>query len=149
MFEREAGATDGLEIKKTLSIASGENIIQVSAFNKSNGIESKPVQVKVIRKAVEVQKPDLYILAIGINQYRDHALELLYPVNDAKDLVDVIREHGTGLYRNINVESVLDQDATREHIKNAFKKIVGKIHPDDVFVLYLAGHGFKYIKYRW
>lgn len=141
LLGRAAGLNKRVEVSKSLPLATGENVIQVTAFNKSNEIESKPVQIKVKRKTLEVQKPDLYLLAVGIDQYRDHALKLNYSVNDAKVLVEAIRKHGRGLYRDIHAEYVLDNEATRDNIRNAFVGINKKMQPDDIFVLYMAGHG--------
>jgi uncharacterized caspase-like protein len=37
---------------------------------------------------------------------------------------------------------LVDQQATRTGIKGAFEKLANLVKPEDVFILYLAGHGF-------
>jgi WD40 repeat protein len=133
----------GLQVSKTLPLASGENVIEITAYNRSNQIESRPVRVRVNRKPVEPPKPNLYIVAIGISKYRDHALELNYPVDDARGLAEALEAHGKGLYDDVIVRYVLDKDATRENIQKVFSEVSTEMSPDDVFVLYVAGHGLN------
>ncbi len=42
---------------------------------------------------------------------------------------------------NVEVTSVLDEQATEAGIGAAFEALAGKVQPQDVFVLYLSGHG--------
>ncbi len=133
----------GLQVNRSLPLADGENIIQVTAYNRSNQIESRPVTVRVKRKTVEPKKPNLYIMAIGISKYRDHALQLNYPVDDARGLAEALRKHGKGLYDDIYIKYILDKDATKKNIKAAFGEVSKKMSANDVFVLYVAGHGLN------
>jgi hypothetical protein len=141
----DSAPSSGLSTKygKKLSLASGDNFIQVTALNSKNTIESKPAGVRVTRETGPSKKPDLYIIAIGISQYRDHALQLLYPANDAKGLVEAVSKSGRELFDNINVEYILEQNATKSNIMAAFKKVSQSVQPDDVFILYMAGHGLN------
>lgn len=50
-------------------------------------------------------------------------------------------DHQTGLYKNIEVHSLYDTDATRANILGKLEELSAKIHPEDVFIFYYAGHG--------
>ena len=51
----------------------------------------------------------------------------------------------SGLYaRVVVIPPLFDEDASIEKIKGAFGKLRELVQPQDVFVLYLSGHGFNY-----
>jgi uncharacterized caspase-like protein len=66
---------------------------------------------------------------------------LNYAVPDAQALSTTISQVGTLLFRQIHVTTVLDTKATLAGIEQAFQQVATRITADDVFVLYLAGHG--------
>ncbi|MFZ4704099.1 MAG: caspase family protein, partial [Candidatus Methylumidiphilus sp.] len=117
----------------------GENIIEVSATNDKGQIESR-----AIKAVVHVQQPQLqasmYVLALGISQYRDHAMELKFADKDADALTTELKQNGAGLFKSVQVKTLLNQQATLANIQAAFAELSGKVQPQDVFVLFLAGH---------
>ncbi|MCX7113210.1 MAG: caspase family protein [Proteobacteria bacterium] len=120
-------------------LAPGENIIEVSATNDKGQIESRS-----IRAVVNLQQPQrqasMYVLALGISQYRDHAMELKFADKDADALTTELKQNGAGLFKSVQVKMLLNQQATLANIQAAFAELSGKVQPQDVFVLYLAGH---------
>jgi hypothetical protein len=62
-------------------------------------------------------------------------------VNDAKTITETLKAVGKGLYDDVKVTTVLDGAATAKGIEAAIDRIKGDIRPDDVFVLFVAGHG--------
>ena len=141
--KRKTGDRKGQSFEKELPLEPGQNIIEVTAFNSSNEIESRPAQASVYRQTINEQKkkPTLHILAIGVNKYRDQALKLDYPVDDAKAFADILRQSSKKLFSSAHVEFLLDTEVTEENMAKMFSNQAAKIKPDDVFVLYIAGHG--------
>ncbi len=85
--------------------------------------------------------PDLYVVAVGITNYRDHDLKLKYAAKDASTFAKEIEIRGKPLFKNIITKTLLDKEGTIPSIKAVFDKLVEKVKPSDVFVFYLAGHG--------
>ena len=135
--------TKKLDLEKTLPLEPGKNSIEVTAYNRSNEIESKPARATIFRQTIRTKKhkPSLFVLAIGVSKYRDHTLKLRYPVDDARAFTETLRRHGKKLFADITVEPLFDDEVTKEKIQQAFDRLQGQMHPDDVFVLYVAGHG--------
>jgi len=82
-----------------------------------------------------------YVLAVGINEYRNASLNLNYAVADAKGFANTIQEKGKGLYKNIEVHTIFNKDATKANILSKLEELTLKVQPEDVFYFYYAGHG--------
>jgi len=130
-------------IERTMVLEPGPNNISVSAFNKDNKIESKAAGLDITYSGSRTsdEKPNLHIIAVGINQYRDSALQLKYSVPDANAFVETMQVASRGLFNNIVVHKILDGDATINGIGDTFKQVSTGISPNDVFIFYIAAHG--------
>ncbi|QWR78367.1 caspase family protein [Candidatus Magnetomonas plexicatena] len=126
----------------TTAITEGSNNIAVIAENKNAA--SVPAMVAVNQTGnikVPQSKPNLYILAIGINNYKN-ITSLHYAVKDATDFVETVREQEGQLYRKVYINFVLDDNATREHIMDGLDWLSNsKITPNDTVMILLSGHG--------
>ncbi|MBN1951554.1 MAG: caspase family protein [Bacteroidales bacterium] len=120
-------------------VFSGRNEITAIALDKDR-TESEPVSVQVFYDGV-VSDINLYILAVGINQYQNPAYTLNYAVDDARSYTRTIRKGATGIFNNINEYFIKDTEATKEKITEIFTEIAAIAGPEDVFVFYFAGHG--------
>ncbi len=83
----------------------------------------------------------LYILAVGINEYKNPRYTLKYGRPDAEAFVQAVEEHGKKIFSRIVKQTVYDTQATRENVESTFRKIIAEARPQDVFVFYYAGHG--------
>jgi len=132
---------EGSSIEQSLPIelVPGRNTIQVSAY--SNGrIESFPAVVQLHYDG-KGQVINCYLIAVGINEYENPALNLNYAKNDAKAFSKVLQEQGKSFFKKVEVNSLFDKEATRDNILAALEKLSEKARPEDVFVFYYAGHG--------
>lgn len=131
-------------VKRTLVLEPGQNRIEIIAYNARDLIASSPAQV-VLKWDGEKSGtlPKLHVMAIGVNDYWDSRLKLSYAVPDAKALGDAMKKAGSSssLYQSVEVTSVLDDGVTIENLDKVFAEVSGKVHPRDVFVFFLAGHG--------
>ena len=87
------------------------------------------------------ERPDLHILAVGINRYRDKSLWLNYAVSDVEELTKQLKASALGVFGTVKVTQVIDQNASLVGLETAFKQVAQSARTNDVFVLYLAGHG--------
>lgn len=120
-----------------IDLAPGENSIKAIAFSKDR-VESEPSEVKVQAKAPSA-KSAVHVLAVGINQYKNPSLNLNYGVSDAKGISEFFNRQKQ-LFGDVKVTEVLDAKATREGILQAVSSMRGT-KPEDLVVVYLAGHG--------
>jgi Caspase domain/WD domain, G-beta repeat len=89
----------------------------------------------------ELIKPKLYILAVGVAQYRDPSWNLTYAAKDARDFVAAMRSQEGGLYRQIEVRLLTDQQATKDNILDGLEWVQRQTTSRDVAMVFLAGHG--------
>lgn len=89
----------------------------------------------------EAAKTDLYLLTIGINDYKNPKYDLDYAVNDAKSFGKAISKGADTLFNEIFTFNITNELATKQVIEETIAQIEEKIGPEDVFVFYYAGHG--------
>ena len=127
---------------KNVDATPGENEISLAAFNNSNTVQSL-MQTTKFNSTITPEEPHLYILAIGIDQYKDISVNLKYALKDAKDIKAKLLSQSATLYKpqNIHHQLLMDKDATKTNILNDINEISQKIKPSDSFILFVAGHG--------
>jgi len=132
----------GSKVSRTLPVGDGANLIEVVAYNAKNQIASQPVSIVVnAQSGAQKSPPGLFVLAVGINDYRDPQLKLKFAVDDVRAMVDALNKGGRELYRTVEVRTILDSDVTAEKLAEAFDALAVRMQPNDVFVLYMSGHG--------
>jgi WD40 repeat protein len=127
-------------LAQRFALVTGENTFVVSALS-ADGVESEPVTVKVIRRAPPTP-PALYALVVGINRYRNTALNLNYAEKDARAIADFFGDAPVKkLYREVHVRTLLNEEATSSNIRLELDRLVSTAAKEDTVVLYFAGHG--------
>jgi Caspase domain len=89
----------------------------------------------------DLVKPKLYILAVGVAQYRDPSWNLTYAAKDARDFVAAMRAQEGGLYRQVEVKLLTDQQATKDNIMDGLEWVQRQTTSRDVAMVFFAGHG--------
>ena len=129
------------EFEKLISLRHGENKIGFKATNRDGNIESNLDEITINYKGHSNKKPNLYILALGVDKYRDGDLWLKYSKADANAFVKTISDVSKGLFNKTYTYKLLDRDVTKKNIQAKFAEIGSKTTREDVFMLYVAGHG--------
>jgi WD40 repeat protein len=127
---------------REIEVVPDENEISVTAFNGNNTVQSRMKQIS-FRSSLPRQEPHLYLIAVGIDDYKDRSINLKYARKDANDIRSMIVRQSTGLYRpeNIHTELLADRDATKTKIIGKIDEMARLIKPGDGFILFVAGHG--------
>lgn len=131
------------KLKVDLPLNFGTNRIEVKAYNQARIPQSYPA-FELIRKApetAELQKPDLYILSVGVNAYKSNQLK--YSVKDAEGIAEILSKNGKDLYGNVHKTLLLDKDATKSGIEKSLEEISKKARTQDVVLVYMSGHGMN------
>ncbi len=142
--------TDAITLNQRLTLLPGENRVELIAYNRQNEIASPPTlinlkfdsQPTVIPESEgAVLKPSLHLLVVGIDHYNDENLWLKYAVQDGQAIAATVNRTGRPLFRDVKVTSLFDDQVTMNGMEQAFREVREDILPQDVFMLYLAGHG--------
>jgi len=133
------GVQNSVEFSREVLLINGENVIEAVAVSNS-GYQSSPERIVVSYKGGELTT-NLYILAIGIDQYKNSKYNLNYAVTDATALADFIKSKGAGIFSIIDTKVLTDLEATKTNIIAELNRISQKITETDVFILFYAGHG--------
>jgi hypothetical protein len=128
------------EYSRAVSLSEGDNEIVLVARNQY-GIQAAPANSVVSYAGGAKLKPSLHIAAIAVTDYADDTLDLKYPVEDAKAVLNAFEIAGYGLFDGIYLYSFYDQDVTKKNLSSAFHELRARIGERDVFILFIAGHG--------
>ncbi len=104
-----------------------------------------PVVIEVEKKTAKLKdifKPDLYILAIGISNYKNQDLKLDVAHKDAQAVSDVLHAQ-KDLFRHVNKKVLLNEEATKDNILDALDWLDQKATQRDVAIVFIAGHGMN------
>jgi WD40 repeat protein len=131
-------------------LRSGRNEIVAQAYNQA-GARGDSARVQVTRRAAP-PTPSVHGLFVGISDYTRAARaadgrrlwdNLLFSAEDARAIAATWQKQGqTSLYENSQVDVLLEGEATRQSVLEHLQRLKDRVHPDDLFVLFLAGHGY-------
>lgn len=87
--------------------------------------------------------PTLWLLAIGVSNYKDPGLHLRYAAADAEAIAKVFAQQKTsGYYRDVKTRVLINENVTRESVlKSFYSGFLGQAAPSDIVVIFMAGHG--------
>ena len=120
----------------TISLTSGLNEIRATAMNTS-GQESLAASFEVQHTA-EYDKPDLYMVSIGVSEYQQSDYNLTFAAKDANDMVNTLG--ASSAYENVYSKILTNSDATDANIQS-IRSFVEGAKVDDVVIVFIAGHG--------
>ena len=128
--------------RRPITLGSGENKISVVVYDEDNQVASNTLVANVMVEESPNQRPHLYVLAIGVSDYYEDAFDLKWAAKDALAVADRFdQERKYAIYQDVTIVPLVNNEATRENIAEKFKSLGEKITRDDVFVLFMAGHG--------
>lgn len=133
--------TSGGVVELPLDLADGLRRISLELLD-GRGIASKPLlPQRQVKHASPAAAPRLHVLAVGVSAYRDRSLTqgVAYAAADAKAVAAAVGKGGARVYGAGRVRVLAD--ARRADILAAGQEMAADIQEQDVFILYLAGHG--------
>lgn len=128
-----------------------EHLIQVFVGTEEGPSDVGEVTVAVPRRAAARRRPRLFIVAAGVDGYASdaaadvHFPDLRYATTDARAVGAALAERSAAGYDVVRTTLLLDADVTpeswRRTLADAAGAIAEDVAPDDLVVLFLAGHG--------
>lgn len=130
-----------LKFNASLTDAFGqENFFYVTAISKQ-GFDSEKINFIVTYQGKSDEKAKLFLLTIGVNEYKNPKYNLNFAVADATAFEKEIQKGGRGLFETIVVKSIRDNKASKAEIIKAFTEIQKQAKEQDMLIFYYAGHG--------
>ncbi len=128
------------ESSKSYSVAlvDGINVFRAVGFSRDR-TESNPSEIVVTLLAPE-KEISLYVLAVGINNYKNPALDLNYAEPDAKSVAGFFQTGGSRLFKTVVIKDIYNEAATKAGILSMMAEL-SSTNPQDAVLIYLAGHG--------
>lgn len=129
----------------TVPLDPGRNRITAIAYDDA-GLSSNPALADVICTATEIERPDLWIVAVGVSRYpklaQDQQLEVAD--DDARAIAGAFqRQAGPAKpFARAYVTTLLDQRVTVQSLTAALEQL-SEMKPRDLAVVFLAGHGVR------
>jgi WD40 repeat protein len=123
-----------------IDLVPGENDMRAVALSPA-GVLSNPDSIRLTYETPAPAKPALHVLAVGISRYQEASWNLGFARADAEALGGFFRQAGGGLFHPVNVKVLTDAAATWSGIRQAITDIADTARPEDVVLIYFAGHG--------
>ena len=123
-------------VSYVLAACSGDNLFTAEAFNHSNTVRS--AQNTVFYRDDDIRHaPETYVLAVGIDKFRDRDISLHFAAKDARDVAHLFGRIGAHTHLLTNGQ------ATKENLLGYLHSIGEKMRPEDRFIFYIATHGVR------
>jgi len=145
-------------LEEEITVTAGVNQLTAYAFNRDN-VKSKDAPL-LLTGADSLKRAGVaYVIAVGLNDYANPQYNLKYAVADAESFGDEVKARQTqvGLFERVEVVPLLNENATKENILAALKRLSGepgppslkaglldrlkRAEPEDTVIIYFAGHG--------
>jgi hypothetical protein len=94
------------------------------------------------RTSYSQNKPEVFILSVGVSKYQNPKFNLRYAHKDAIDLAEAFKKQ-TSLFDIREVIVLTDEKATRSSIRSELTKLKNYITANDLFIFVFSGHGLN------
>ena len=145
--ERAVPGGTELEYEWTVPLPSDpQNLIQLVALSDAPTAALDQVLIERPDPPAAERTPRLSIIAVGVNRYVDPAITTLdYSRADAEAVLQAFRDRARGLYTVRQSQLLVNEQVTRAAWRESLGKLAaelsGQVSPDDLIILFLAGHG--------
>jgi uncharacterized caspase-like protein len=131
-----------VESTGTIQVTLTQHITEVGLIAWSGGLASQAAHMKVIWDGAPEVTRKLYALVVGVSNYADPAMALQYAAKDAHDFAGALQAQKGLYYADVQIRVLADRDVTRASMIEGLQWLEHSANnPNDVSVLFLAGHG--------
>jgi len=141
-IQRKALESGVAEETGTLTVRVPPEDAEIAVIAKTaNGRPSQPGTIRMRWRGVtDAFKAKLYVLAIGISRY-EHYGNLQYADRDAVDFVNQMKRQKGGLYKDVAVHSLVNEQANARAVRLGLNWILHETTQRDIAVVFISGHG--------
>ncbi|MTI38898.1 caspase family protein [Fulvivirga lutimaris] len=135
--EQQSKATFEVNLTNTFG---DENYFYTVAISK-DGIESKKKKMVIKYSGKTDEKPKLFLVSVGVNEYKNPKYNLNYAVADADAFKEEIKKGAESIFDNIFDLEVRNSGFTKTKISEVLNNVRLKANEQDLLIFYYAGHG--------
>ncbi len=151
-FVPEAVITASLAGSPFVSGKKNEIVVVTNNYDRQTGlgyISSRGTKVVFVPQGpAKTEIPALFAIVGGVSDYAGNALDLSFASKDAEDFAAALKIAANRLFTDkthIKVLSTSKKEGTtwpsKNNFKSAFAEVAKLAKPEDILVIYLAGHG--------
>jgi hypothetical protein len=142
-------ATMSVDLSGAVVKPGEKNDVRVVTWNSEGYLSSRGLDIHWVPSGKkDAQLPDLHAIVVGVSDYASDGLKLRFPGKDAVDIAKALQLGGKRLFGAAKTHLTLLCEGgpagtlppTRANLEKAFEA-ARKCRPNDVLVVYLAGHG--------
>jgi uncharacterized caspase-like protein len=100
-------------------------------------------EIRLTRRLAAPILGDLYVLSVGVSQYRNSQFNLKYAARDADAFANLWKQTEGSLYRRVVVTRLVDAQATAANVRAALVRLAQTATDRDGVALFLSGHGVQ------
>lgn len=137
---------------QSLDITIPARDVEVSLIAKQGDAVSVPARVKLKWAGPPSEdqiKRKLYAVFVGVSDYDKAGLKLNFADDDARDFSQSEASQKGRLYETADIKLLTDKQATAENIRSGLGWLEDKVGPEDIGLLFMAGHGITDAKQRF
>lgn len=139
------GNNYGMNLEITVPLVEGKNKVYLKAVNQSGAIVSETREI-VYKPAQNIEKPNLYVLTVGISEFQYPEYNIQYADDDAEDFANMFAQQqqlpqDQRLYGKVVIEKLQNAQATAQNVKKAILQMKKIANPKDLFILHVSSHG--------
>jgi hypothetical protein len=122
----------------------GDNSVRLRVYDGSDTVFAETASMDLATaESGTGEHGKLFVLAVGIDHFAAQGLTLNHAVADARTFVTTMQHSAEHLFSSVDVTVLLDQQATRAGILDAFDRLAARVRPSDTFLFYVASHGVR------
>ncbi|WP_121632303.1 OmpA family protein [Tropicibacter alexandrii] len=145
-FEEDAffDGNETIGLTRKFDLNPGRNVIEASLVWKNARLMTQRVEVERTSKSdVELQAAGrtLWFFGVGVSDYEISAQNLNFAHRDAEELAKLAAAQEGRLFDQVRTKILTNADATERNVRIEMNEFLKDSAPDDVVVLFLAGHG--------
>ncbi len=106
-----------------------------------DGIESEKQKLVVNYSGKTDEKPKLFLVSIGVNEYKNPKYNLNYAIADAEAFTEQMMRGAASIFEEVVDLRIRNAEVTRTGITEAMQAVKAQANEQDLLVFYYAGHG--------
>jgi uncharacterized caspase-like protein len=128
-----------------IKLKEGKNKVTVKAVNQSGSNTSEIQEINYEPEQL-VEKPNLYVLTVGISNFEQKDYNIKYADDDANDFASTFEAQNKlpdhqKLYNKVVVNKLTNENATANNIRKAILDMKRAASEKDLFILHISSHG--------
>ena len=130
------------EITGSIDVTLTQRVAELGLIAWTGGLASEAARIKITWDGAPEATRRLFALVVGVSDYSDPAMKLAYAAKDARDFDKALKGQKAAYYVDVETRVLTDREVTRSSIIDglAWLKTMAT-NPNDVSVVFLAGHG--------